>query len=151
MRHSQRSSRKTLAIVYILPLIPIIIYCLGANSKWIGVRELRVRVIGVPVNNLTNARLYECFGTEEAVLTSKTPDTDFRSIDFVTDGNTNELISRLTVTGEDYLVDWFDRTKSADYVLLEYEDPLNHQTQRAVFRTPAESSKVTSEFTPNSP
>ncbi len=127
------------------------IYCLGANSKWIGVRELRVRVIGVPVSHLRNARLYECFGTEEAVLTSKAPDTNFQSIDFVTDGNTNELISRLTVTGDDYLFDWFDRTKTADYVLLEYEHPLTHHTQRAVFRTPSESGKITIEFTPNTP
>lgn len=112
---------------------------------------MRVRVIGVPVNNLTNARLYECFGTEEAVLTSKAPDTDFRSIDFVTDGKTNELISRLTVTGDDYLVDWFDRTKTADYVLLEYEDPLTHKTQQAVLRIPSNSSKITIEFTPNTP
>ncbi len=51
-----------------MSLTAILIYCLGANSKWIGVRELPVRVFGLPVSAFRNARLYECFGTEEAVF-----------------------------------------------------------------------------------
>lgn len=144
-------SSRLLATVFILPLIALVIYCLGANSKWIGVRVQHVRVVGLPVRTFRNARLYECFGTEEAVLTAKTPDTDFHSIEFVTVDNTNELILRLKVTGDDYLVDWFDRTTAADYVLLEYEDPLGNQTQREVFRIPSKSGNVTIDFTPNKP
>lgn len=140
-----------LAIVFIASLTTFLIYGLGANSKWIGSKELRVRVVGLPISSFTNARLYECFGVEEAVLTSRTPETDFHSIEFVTDDNTNELILRLRVTGEDYLVDWFDRTITANYILLEYEDPLSNQTQRAVFRTPGESDIVTIDFAPNKP
>ena len=77
MLHFRRSSSRILTVLFILSLIAILSYCLGANSKWIGVKELRVRVFGLPVSAFRNAILYECFGTEEAVLTSKTPDTDF--------------------------------------------------------------------------
>lgn len=151
MLHFQKSSSRILAIVFIASLTTFLIYGLGANSKWIGSKELRVRVVGLPISSFTNARLYECFGAEEAVLASRTPETDFHSIEFVTDGNTNELILRLRVTGEDYLVDWFDRTTTAKYILLEYEDPLSNQTQRVVFRTPWESDIVTIDFAPNKP
>ena len=75
----------------------------------------------------------------------------FALIEFATDGNTNELTSQLKVTGDDYLVDWFDRTIAADYILLEYEDPLSNQTLHAVFRTPSKSGNVTIDFTPKKP
>lgn len=115
------------------------IYWLGANSKWIA------------VSSFSNAKLYECFATEEAVLASKTPETDFHLVEFVADSNANELVAQLKVTGDDYLIDWFDRTKTADYILLEYEDPLSKQMQRAVFRTPSKSGSVTIDFAPSKP
>lgn len=134
-----------------VPLAAIMIYCLGANSKWIGARELRLHVVGLPVSSLGTAKLYECFDSEEAVLTSTSPETDFHLIEFVADSNANSLIAQLKVTGDDYLIDWFDRTKTADYILLEYEDPLSKQPQRAVFRTPSKSGVVTINCAPSKP
>ncbi len=90
------------------------------------------RTSTTPHTNVAKVSFYECYGTLDDLVTSRTTE-DFRRIDQIAYTGDGTVTLALTTTGVDYpLFNWFDGTIEPTFILAIVEDSTGLVTKKLI-------------------
>jgi hypothetical protein len=109
-------------------LIAIAVAFMTCKARWIGSKRIELQL--PPHTNVSKVLFYECYGTLDDLVTSRTTE-DFRRIDRIAYTGDGTVTLALTTTGVDYpLFDWFDVTTEPTFILAIIEDSTGLVTEK---------------------
>lgn len=101
-------------------LIAIAVVFMACGARWIGSKRIELQL--PPHTNVSNVSFFECYGTLDDLIDSRTTE-DFRRLDKFAYAHDGTVALVLTTTGVDYpLFNWFDVTTEPTVILAIVED-----------------------------
>lgn len=111
-------------------LIAIAVAFMTCGTRWIGSKRIELRL--PPHTNVSKVLFYECYGTLDDLVTSRTTE-DFRRIGQIAYTGDGTVTLALTTTGVDYpLLNWFDVTTEPTFILAIVEDSTGLVTKKLI-------------------